>query len=238
MGLRERLRQRPFRRPVAAARPYTVTGATTAADAAWDATQPLNVGVPAEIDAAQSPHQSVSVNVESPRVRQPVPVAATRPVVDRVVYTQDYALHKVIQAIWLLVGFFEVMLAIRFLLRVLGANPENPFATFTYGLTNPLVWPFASLFGTPQAGVAAFEWSTIFAMIMYWLIGWLVTKLLALIWDRPVTHEVVARESGVPVAPVVDDTYVVREPVVREYIAEGPVVQDTVVRERIVHDRY
>lgn len=233
MGLRERLR-RPIRRPVAVVHPYAVPGTTTLADADWDATQVIGAGVPADIDAGQGPRQSVNVNVESPRPRVPV-AAASRPVVDRVVYTNDYALHKVIQAIWLLVGFFEVMLAIRFLLRVLGANPANPFATFTYGLTNPLTWPFATLFGTPQAGVAAFEWSTIFAMVMYWLIGWLVTKLLALIWDRPVTHEYVARETAVPVA---EESVVVREPIVREYVDHEPVVRDATVRERITHEHY
>ncbi|HEX2173845.1 MAG TPA: YggT family protein [Dehalococcoidia bacterium] len=182
-------------------------------------------GVPAEIDAAQSPRQAVNVQVASPRPAVPV---TTRPVVGRVVYANDYALHKVIHAIWLIVGFLEIMLAIRFMLRILGANPENPFAIFVYGLTGPLVAPFATLFGLPRVGVSVFEWSTILAMVVYWLLAWMVTKLLALIWDRPVTHEYVTRETAVPVV----------EEHVHDPADATPVVHEPVVRERVTHDHY
>ena len=101
------------------------------------------------------------------------------------------------------------MLAIRFLLRLLAANPENPFAIFIYGLTGPLVWPFVTLFGTPQAGGSVFEWYTIFAMVFYWLLAWLITKLIVLIWDRPVERDTVVEEPVVR-ERVVEERY--REP--------------------------
>ena len=208
MGLRSALASRRTRRRMS----NVVTGSTVdpgltrpatgydprVADTDVVQAETLNV-----VRSEPGPRQSVNVNV--PRVPVSPPVVGEVPLRQTVVYEEDYTLSKIIQAIWLVVGFLEIMLAIRFLLRLLAANPENPFAVFTYGLTGPLVWPFVTLFGTPQAGGSVFEWYTIFAMIVYWLLAWLLTRLILLIWDRPVARETVVEEP------------VVREQVVREH---------------------
>ena len=85
--------------------------------------------------------------------------------------------EKVVQGIWLLFGFIEGLIAIRFVLRALGANPDAGFAQFIYGVTAPLIAPFVGLFGTPAYGTAALELHSIVAMIVYALVGWLLTKL-------------------------------------------------------------
>ena len=57
---------------------------------------------------------------------------------------------KVSQAIYLIFGIVEALLAIRFVLKLLGANAEAGFASFIYRISDPLVAPFVGLFGTPQ----------------------------------------------------------------------------------------
>lgn len=88
------------------------------------------------------------------------------------------AAHRMVQAIWLVFGVIEALIAIRFVLRALGANPAAGFAQFIYGITNPLVAPFVGLFGTPTAANgSALEPHSIVALLVYALLGWLVAKV-------------------------------------------------------------
>lgn len=75
--------------------------------------------------------------------------------------------------IGLLVGSLEILLGIRFFLRVTGANPDNPFAQFIYGLSEPFMAPFSTLFVSPTASGAAqvFDVNLLIAMVVYALLG-------------------------------------------------------------------
>lgn len=75
--------------------------------------------------------------------------------------------------IGLLVGSLEILLGIRFFLRVTGANTENPFAQFIIGLSEPFVAPFATLFISPtDAGARQiFDVNLLIAMVVYALLG-------------------------------------------------------------------
>jgi uncharacterized protein YggT (Ycf19 family) len=95
------------------------------------------------------------------------------------------ATFKATQLIWLLLGFLEALLALRFFFKLIGANPENTFASFLYGLTNLFVAPFASLTGAPSAGGMVFEFSTLIAMIVYALVGWGLERLVYVLFYRP-----------------------------------------------------
>ena len=46
------------------------------------------------------------------------------------------------QLVYLVFGLIEGLIAIRFVLKALGANPTAGFAEFIYGITGPLVAPF------------------------------------------------------------------------------------------------
>jgi hypothetical protein len=95
------------------------------------------------------------------------------------------ATFKATQLIWLLLGFLEAVLALRFFFKLIGANPENTFATFLYGLTNVFVAPFASLTGAPESGGMVFEFSTLIAMIVYALVFWALERLVYVAFYRP-----------------------------------------------------
>lgn len=54
--------------------------------------------------------------------------------------------------IWLATGALDVLLAIRFLLRVLGALIGAGFVQFIYSVTAPLVAPFQGIFNVGARG--------------------------------------------------------------------------------------
>jgi len=98
---------------------------------------------------------------------------------------QRVASFKVTQLIWWVLGLLEALLGLRFLFKLIGANPNNPFAIFLYELTDFFVRPFATLTGTPTAGNMVFEFSTLITMIVYALVGWGLERLFYVIFYRP-----------------------------------------------------
>jgi len=91
---------------------------------------------------------------------------------------------RLVQAIYLIFGIIEALIAIRIVLRALGANPQAGFAQLIYGLTAPLVAPFAGLFGNPQAGGSVLELHSIVALVVYALVAWLLGKLVWLLFGE------------------------------------------------------
>ncbi len=79
-------------------------------------------------------------------------------------------------------------IALRFILKALGANPSNPFANFLFSLTFPFVAPFLTLFGAPPtSGAHVFEISLVVAIIVYYFLAWVITKALSFVIMRPVS---------------------------------------------------
>jgi uncharacterized protein YggT (Ycf19 family) len=91
--------------------------------------------------------------------------------------------YRVIQVIWWVVGFIDTLIAIRFLLKLFGANPA-PFVRFIYDVTWPLVAPFHGIFNTNQVGRTVLEPESLVAIAIYTLIGWGVVSLVRII-SRP-----------------------------------------------------
>ncbi|HEY5158576.1 MAG TPA: hypothetical protein VII93_11500 [Anaerolineales bacterium] len=92
---------------------------------------------------------------------------------------------KATQLVWLFLGILEALLALRFGLKLIGANPESPIAVFIYGFTSLFLFPFAGLTGTPAAGGMVLEIPTVIAMVVYALIGWAIERIIWLIFYRP-----------------------------------------------------
>jgi hypothetical protein len=89
--------------------------------------------------------------------------------------------YKVRQGIYLIFGIVEGLIAIRFVLRALGANAEAGFASFIYSITAPLVAPFVGLFGTPQYNGSILELHSVIAIVVYALVAWGLAKLVWLL---------------------------------------------------------
>ena len=115
----------------------------------------------------------------------PVPAAAAVDEVHATAY-DPYAdrrrsSHRLVQGIWLLFGIVEGLLAMRFILKLLGANESAGFASFIYGASAPFVAPFNNLFANPGSGGSILELTTLVALVVYMLIAWLVVKVLWLL---------------------------------------------------------
>ena len=91
------------------------------------------------------------------------------------------AAEKARQAIYLLFGIINGLIAIRFVLRLLGANPDAPFASFIYGVTAPFLAPFVGLFGTPAFNGSVLEWHSLVAILFYLFLTWILAKLVWII---------------------------------------------------------
>jgi cation transport ATPase len=90
--------------------------------------------------------------------------------------------------VYYFLGVIEVLLALRFVLALLGANRANPFANFIFAASYPFAAPFFSLFGyQPTYGSSQLEMGTLIAMAVYALIAWGVVKLIRL--PRPASGD-------------------------------------------------
>lgn len=97
--------------------------------------------------------------------------------------SRDEHVNRGVRIVWFLVGIVVSILLVRFVLALLGANLENQFASFVYALTDPFVSGFRGLFQVSQfqAGVSRFEVETLFAVIVYALIGWGIVSAIRLL---------------------------------------------------------
>jgi len=93
---------------------------------------------------------------------------------------RDNTFRWIINTIYLLIGLLEVLLVLRFILRVTGANPDNTFAKFIYNLSAPFVAPFSTLFVSPTAdgGANIFDVNLLVAIVVYAILGSLAVWLV------------------------------------------------------------
>jgi hypothetical protein len=86
--------------------------------------------------------------------------------------------------VYYLGGVIIAIIALRFILLLLGANRGSGFVDFVYGLSSIFVAPFVGIFGEPTFGVSYVETSSIVAIVVYALITIGIGKLFTL--NRPV----------------------------------------------------
>lgn len=82
------------------------------------------------------------------------------------------------QVVWYILGLIEVLLAFRFILKLLGANPFAGFSSFIYGITYVFAAPFLSVFRSSRVVEGSvFEWTTLLAMLVYWVVAMGIIQL-------------------------------------------------------------
>ncbi len=92
-----------------------------------------------------------------------------------------YAIYmKTRQSIFYVVAALEILLGIRFVLGLAGANQDNFFANFIFNLSEPFAYPFSGLFPI-NTGTYIFDINLLFGMIVYLLLMLLVNWLLRII---------------------------------------------------------
>jgi YggT family protein len=128
--------------------------------------------------------------VEQVVVNQQPGLEQRQEIVDNVALRRSETLSKVTQIVWLLFALLEAAIALRVVLKLIAANPGNPFASLVYLFTDIFLWPFFGLTATPASGGMVLEIPSIIAMIIYALLGWLLIKVIWLVFSRTPTRTV------------------------------------------------
>jgi hypothetical protein len=108
------------------------------------------------------------------------------------------ALTRLTQLIWLLAGSLEALIGLRVALKLIAANPANPFAALVYSLTDLFLWPFFGLTVTPTVDNMVLELSSLIAMVVYAVLAWVFIRLLWLLFYREPTRSVSVYEHDHP----------------------------------------
>jgi len=102
---------------------------------------------------------------------------------------QDKNLRRANRQSWVsnvvsfLLSVLEVILAMRFVFRLLGASQGNSFILFLYNLSHVFVAPFNGIFHDQTLGTGnVFELSTLIAMLVSALIAWGLVALSRLVF--------------------------------------------------------
>lgn len=101
--------------------------------------------------------------------QQSPPMASSEraPVVEQPRYN-----YRAAAAVGFIVGVVDVLIAGRFLLKLLGASAQSSFVSLIYGISSPLVAPFHGIFPSSGSAANSFEPAALVAIAVYALIGW------------------------------------------------------------------
>lgn len=82
------------------------------------------------------------------------------------------------QIVWYLLSLLEILLALRFALKLIGANSEAGFTSFIYTVTWPFTAPFLTVIPETAMAGGTLEWATLLATLIYWLVATGIIRLL------------------------------------------------------------
>ncbi len=93
-------------------------------------------------------------------------------------------LRRLIGLIQLAFVILNGLIGLRFLLKLMAANPANPFAQMVYFLTTPFLWMFQGITYTPSFAGVEIEFFSLIAIAVYSLMGWVLVQLIWLLFSR------------------------------------------------------
>jgi hypothetical protein len=102
----------------------------------------------------------------------------------RVFIISEGTLRRITGLIQLAMGVLNGTIGLRFLLKLMAANPQNPFASIIYFITQPFLWIFQDLTHTPSFEGIEIEFFSLIAIAVYTLIGWVVIQLIWVLFAR------------------------------------------------------
>ncbi len=102
--------------------------------------------------------------------------------------SRRYAIGKIIDFIrWAIVAL-ELLFLLRFVLELIGADPQNPFAQFLYNFTGFFLYPFLGIVPNTHLGTkgnAFIDWSTLIGMAVYGIVYMILRLFLRTTVSRP-----------------------------------------------------
>ncbi|HET9781303.1 MAG TPA: YggT family protein [Candidatus Dormibacteraeota bacterium] len=79
------------------------------------------------------------------------------------------------------VGVVDIVIAARFLGKLLGASTQSAFVSFIITVSGPLVAPFQGIFGNGGSKTNSFETADLVAIAVYAVIGWGLVMLIRIV---------------------------------------------------------
>jgi hypothetical protein len=101
-------------------------------------------------------------------------------------FTVKFAIGKLKDYLQWFLMVMETILALRFILRMFGANPGNFFASFVFTLTDILLTPFNGI--VPHISIhpnQGFEVATLIAMAVYFMLFYALKRFLRILISSP-----------------------------------------------------
>jgi hypothetical protein len=83
-------------------------------------------------------------------------------------------------------GFIELLVGLRFVFLLLGANPATAIVSWVYSWSAPFIAPFAGILGQPTTAPSGavvqgvFEPSSLIALIIYAAVGGILFRLFGM----------------------------------------------------------
>jgi YGGT family len=101
--------------------------------------------------------------------------------------SRRFAIGKMIDFIrWIIIAL-ELLFLLRFVLELIGADPNNIFAQALYHFTGFFLYPFLGIVPNTKLGTkgAFIDWSTLVGMAVYGILYWILRLFLRTTVSRP-----------------------------------------------------
>jgi uncharacterized protein YggT (Ycf19 family) len=89
---------------------------------------------------------------------------------------EDKLPYRYNKILWIVFSVIEFLLGFRFALKFMGSDPNTGLAKFIYKVTQPFASPFLKTLGVYKEEGSIFEWTTLIAMLVYWIVAWIIIK--------------------------------------------------------------
>lgn len=100
------------------------------------------------------------------------------------------------RVVWFVFAVIEVLIAVRFVLKLVGANAEAGFVQLIDTMSGVFMVPFNAILGTQHVSGATFEWSALVAIAVYALLAWGIVSLIAAVSPRDHAQTVERTETN------------------------------------------
>jgi predicted ATPase len=112
-------------------------------------------------------------------IQQPAPAAAPA---ERVSVAEQGSYNfRAAAVVGFVVGLVDVLIAARFLGKLLGASVQSAFVHFIYQVSSVMVAPFTGIFGDTGTKTNTFETASLVAIVVYAVVGWGLVVLIRIV---------------------------------------------------------
>lgn len=98
--------------------------------------------------------------------------------------TSQEALRRITGMVELGTLVLNGLIGLRFVLKLMAANPDNAFAQLVYFLSAPFLAIFVGLTPTPSFNGIVIEFHDLVAILVYFALGWACIRVLWVLFAR------------------------------------------------------